>query len=305
MRASLTPYDYFLYAITVFAWSGSWYALKLQVGVVPVQVSLFWRFMIAAGVMLVWALIAKFPLRFNFVTHLKFAAMGTLMFCLNFALFYYASKWLASGLLSVVFSLVSVFNIMLAVLFLNLRPSANMVIGASLGFIGIAMMFWPVIAGQDIDANALIGFGLSVCGTLFFCLGNLISTSLQRQKVPVIAASTWGMAYGTAVTGIIALIQGDSFAIEWSVSYVGSMIFLAVVSSVIAFAAYLTLLGRIGSDRAGYAAVMFPVVALLISGWLEGYVLVPLAGAGLALVLIGNIFVLGKFRSRKSAKYIS
>lgn len=304
-RVPLTAYDYILYTITVLSWSGSWYALKLQVGVVPVQVSLFWRFLLAALIMLVWALIAKVRLRFPLVTHLRFAAMGALMFCLNFTLFYYASVWIASGLLSVVFSLASVFNIILAVLFLNLRPTLNMVIGASLGFTGIAMMFWPVIAGQEFDTNALIGLGLCITGTLFFCTGNLFSGSLQKAGIPIISASTWGMAYGACVTGLIALVQGDSFTIIWNASYIGSMVFLAVVSSVIAFAAYLTLLGRIGSDRAGYASVMFPVAALMISSWLEDYQMGALAALGLALVLIGNVFVLGKFSKKKQAQTTS
>ncbi len=301
-RTPLTAYDYLLYAITVLSWSGSWYALKLQVGVVPVQVSLFWRFVIASSIMLIWALVTRVNLRFPLTIHLKFVAMGIFIFCLNFTLFYYASNWIASGLLSVVFSLASVFNIILAVIFLKLRPTTNMIIGATFGFIGIAMMFWPLIAGQDFDVNALYGLAMCITGTLFFCIGNLISTSLQKAKISIIAASTWGMAYGACVTGLIALAQGDEFIMDWTISYVASLVFLAIISSVVAFAAYLTLLGRIGSDRAGYAAVLFPVIALLISSWLESYVLVPMAALGLVFVLVGNIFVLGKFKQRQSVK---
>ncbi len=298
-RSALTSYDYFLYTLTVLSWSASWYALKLQVGVVSVQVSLFWRFVLAASIMLVWALSTKVRLRFPLAFHLKFAAMGAFMFCLNFSLFYYASVWIASGLLSVVFSLASVFNILFAILFLNLRPTTNMMIGALLGFVGIAAMFWPVIAGQKFDQNALFGLAICILGTVFFCTGNLISASLQKTKVPIVSSSTWGMAYGAILTLIIALAKGDEFTIEWSVTYIGSLVFLAVVSSVIAFAAYLTLLGRIGSDRAGYAAVLFPVAALVISSYLEDYHMSMLAGFGLVLVLLGNVFVLGKVPERK------
>lgn len=294
-RSALTAYDYLLYATTVLAWSASWYALKVQVGAVPVQVSLFWRFAIAATIMLVWARLSAAPMRFPAGTHLKFALMGAFLFCLNFTMFYYASAYLASGLLSVVFSLASVFNILLAILFLGLRPTRNIVIGAAMGFCGIALIFWPVISGQTFNTTALFALALCIIGTLFFCTGNLISTALQRARIPIISASAWGMSYGAALSGLIALAQGDAFIIEPTFSYLGSLIFLATISSVIAFAAYLTLLGRIGSDRAGYATVMFPVLALLISGFLEDYRLSLLAGIGLVLVLTGNIFVLGKF----------
>ncbi len=295
-RNALTAYDYILYAIAVLSWSASWYALKLQVGVVPVQVSLFWRYALAAAIMIVWAVATRAPMRFSASTHLKFAGMGLLLFCINFALFYYASSYLASGLLSVVFSTASVFNILIAVIFLGVRPGANVYIGAILGVAGIGLMFWPIIAGQSFDQGALFGLGLCIAGTLSFCFGNLISASLQKAKISVISASTWGMGYGAVISALIAFVQGDQFIIEWTASYLVSLVFLAVVSSVIAFAAYLTLLGRIGSDRAGYATVVFPVIALIISSALEDYQMGATALAGLALVLVGNVFVLGRKR---------
>ncbi len=295
-RSSLTIFDYFLFIITVLAWSGSWYALKLQVGQVPVQVSLFWRYALAALIMMVWVVATRAPMRFSIAAHIKFLLMGALMFCINFALFYNASIYLASGLLSVVFSLASIFNIIIAALFLGLKPGLNVIIGALLGFIGIGMMFWPVVASQSFDTAALFGLGLCIAGTLCFCIGNLISATLQKEKISVVSASAWGMTYGAGLSALIAFAQGHEFVIDWSPSYIGSLIFLAVVSSVIAFAAYLTLLGRIGADRAGYATVLFPVIALLISTIMEDYRMTMLAVAGLAMVLLGNVFVLGKKR---------
>jgi drug/metabolite transporter (DMT)-like permease len=60
----------------------------------------------------------------------------------------------------------------------------------------------------------------------------------------------------------------------------------------VAFGAYLTLLGRIGAARAGYAMVMFPVVALVISFFFEGLQPRPSIFAGVALVLAGNLLIL-------------
>jgi drug/metabolite transporter (DMT)-like permease len=248
--------------------------------------------------MILWTMIVRSPMRFSLVAHVKFVFMGALMFCINFALFYNASIYLASGLLSVVFSLASVFNIIIAVLFFGLKPGANVVIGALLGFSGIGMMFWPVVAQQSFDAAAFFGLGLCIAGTLCFCTGNLISASLQKSKVPVVSASAWGMTYGAGLSGLITFAQGDAFTIDWSITYISSLVFLAIVSSVIAFAAYLTLLGRIGADRAGYATVLFPVIALMISAIMEDYRMSMLAVAGLALVLLGNVFVLGNRRRK-------
>jgi drug/metabolite transporter (DMT)-like permease len=69
---------------------------------------------------------------------------------------------------------------------------------------------------------------------------------------------------------------------------------LAIFGSVIAFGAYLTLLGRIGAHKAGYVTVMFPVVAVILSMAFEGLRLSGTIVTGTTLVLLGNLLVLKK-----------
>src|ERR1700682_6041986 len=107
------PVDYGLYALTVLAWSASWFAISLQVGIVSPEVNLVWRFSIATVPMFAWVLLSRRTLGFPLSDHLRFAALGVLMFSSNFLLFYYGALYLVSGLLSVVFSLASVVNMLL------------------------------------------------------------------------------------------------------------------------------------------------------------------------------------------------
>jgi drug/metabolite transporter (DMT)-like permease len=72
------------------------------------------------------------------------------------------------------------------------------------------------------------------------------------------------------------------------------LLYLSIFGSIIAFGAYLTLVGRIGADRAAYATVLFPLVALVISSIYEDFQWTQLALAGVALILIGNIMVVGR-----------
>jgi drug/metabolite transporter (DMT)-like permease len=72
------------------------------------------------------------------------------------------------------------------------------------------------------------------------------------------------------------------------------LIYLAVFGSILAFGSYLTLVGRIGADKAAYAAVLFPVIALGISTLFENYQWSSRAVFGFALVLLGNYIVLTK-----------
>jgi len=62
----------------------------------------------------------------------------------------------------------------------------------------------------------------------------------------------------------------------------------------VAFIAYLALINRVGAGRAAYVTVLFPVVALTVSTFLEGYVWTPIGATGLAMVLLGNITIFAR-----------
>lgn len=285
-------YDALLYAITVFAWSTSWIAMKAQIVSVAPEVSLVWRFVISAAAMWIWVVIRRERVSFPWREHLGFAALGFFIFSMNFNLFYHGAQGLPSGLLSVVFSLASVINLLMGFVIFRQSISTRVLIGGLLGFSGVAAMFWPRIAGADFDLAAAGGLALCVAGTTFFCAGNMVSSAVQKRGIPVLAATAWGMTWAVVFLVFAAVVQGEAFVFDTSVSYVVSLLWLSIVSSVAAFWAYLTLLGRIGAARAGYATVMFPVFALAISTVFEGYVWTGPAIVGLVAVLLGNLFVL-------------
>jgi drug/metabolite transporter (DMT)-like permease len=284
--------DLTLYAATVFVWGTSWIAIRMQLGVVAPEVSTLWRFLIATAVMAVWLAARREPMRFSGGDHAHFAAAGVLLFSTNFVLFYYAGLTVPSGLLAVVFSLASVMNLALGALFLGQPIEPRVAAGGALGVIGVGLLFWPQITAVGAGRDALVGLAFAVGGTMSFCLGNLVSTLIQRRGVPVVAANGWGMGYGVAALLLLCLATGAAFEVEPTLRYWASLIYLAIFASVVAFACYVTLLRRIGGARAAYATVLFPVLALAISTALEGYRWTPLAVAGVVFTLAGNLIVL-------------
>jgi drug/metabolite transporter (DMT)-like permease len=288
----MTSRDLLLYALTVIAWSTSWIGVRLQLGVVAPEVSLVWRFGLATILMFAWAMISGAQLAFPARVHARFALLGLLIFGLNFLLFYYGGLTTPSGLLAVVFSTASLFNLVLARPLLGQPIERRVLIGAVLGSAGVLAMFAPrILAGGD-EPGALKGLAFCIAGTLSFCLGNMVSATIQRSGVRVVSASTWGMLYGTLLLAMFAAVRGQAFIVEPTLAYIGALLWLSIVASVIAFAAYLTLLGRIGAGRAGYATVLFPVFALMISTVAEDYRWTAPALLGLVLVLVGNVVVL-------------
>jgi drug/metabolite transporter (DMT)-like permease len=120
----------------------------------------------------------------------------------------------------------------------------------------------------------------------------LTSGRAQAAGVPVVQANAYGMAYGTLLLTGFCLVRGASFDFDPSFPYVASLAFLAVFATVIGFWSYLTLLGRIGADRAAYVTVLFPIVALALSTAFEGYRWTLAAAAGIVLTVLGNVLIL-------------
>ncbi|MCC6948025.1 MAG: DMT family transporter [Bradyrhizobiaceae bacterium] len=286
--------DLALFATVVIVWGTSWLPLRLQLGVVAPEVSGVWRFGFAAIVMFGWLLAAGARIRFGLADHFRFALLGALLFCFNFLLAYYSGFYLTSGLLAVVFSLAAVINPLLAAVLWRTPPETRVVLGAILGAGGVALLFGPEILATEASRDTLIGLMLVFGATLFFCSGNILSAAYQLRGIPVLPANTWCMFYGTLWFALIALLRGESFIVEWSARYFLSIAYLAIPSTVVAFAAYLTLLGRIGAGRAAYSTVLVPVVALVVSTLFESYQWTLAAALGVLLVVVGNAIVLSR-----------
>jgi drug/metabolite transporter (DMT)-like permease len=310
-RSQLAGTDYLLYGITIFGWSTSWIAIHMQLGIVAPEVSLVWRFGLSAIVMFIWALLARVRIVFPLRAHPQFLALGLFLFGINYLGFYYGGRSTPSGLLALVFSCAALFNIVLGLALFGQTASQHVTIGAAAGLAGVFLMFAPRIFSEQFDQSALLGLGLCVLATLSFCIGNMFSIAIQKKGITIVAINAWGMTYGTLFLAFFAFARGQRFVLEPSWTYVTSLLWLSLVASAVVFMCYLTLLGRIGAARAGYATVVVPVFALLISTFVEDFRWSAASLAGLALAIIGNVLVMrkgsvtnGRTDTRKPAEQI-
>lgn len=286
--------DLLLYSLTVLVWGSSWLAIKYQLGVVAPEVSLVYRFAIAAAIMIVVCVAGRRPMRFPLRAHLRMAALGLFLFSTNYVFIYLGSQHLTSGLVAVAFSTVVAMNILLGALLFRAPIRPRVAVGAAVGLVGITIVFWPEIAAFDLSSAGTLGLVLALTGTTSASLGMLTSGRAQATGLPVIQANAYGMGYGTLFLTGFCLVRGTPFDFDASFPYVTSLLFLAVLATVVGFWSYLTLLGRIGADRAAYVAVLFPIVALALSTAFEGYHWTLVAAGGIALTLLGNVMILSR-----------
>jgi drug/metabolite transporter (DMT)-like permease len=281
-----------LYAITTLIWGSTWLAITFQLGQVAPAVSVVWRFALSALVLFAYAAWRRFPLRFPLRHHVWIAAQGVFMFGLSYVCVYLAEGDLTSGLVAVVFSIIVFWNIIGMRAFFGTPVNPTTLLAAALGVAGVVLVFWPEIADFSTSDRALGGFTLALIGTVAASLGNMTAMRNQQHHIPIVPLMAWAMLYGTIVIAGYAALSGDAFSFEWSVPYVASLVYLALFGSVLAFGFYLTLIKRIGADRAGYIGAAVPIVALLLSTLFEDLRWQASMVVGVLLCVAGNVLIL-------------
>jgi drug/metabolite transporter (DMT)-like permease len=284
------------YLIPVLIWGSTWLAIKYQLGIVPPELSIAYRFSLAAILLFVYAAVRRLPLKFTRRQHALMALEGFLLFSFNYILVYLAEGYLTSGLVSILFSTIIITNVIFGALFLGSPVRVRVVVGALVGILGIAVIFYPELSSFDLSGGGGLGVVLAFVSVVSASLGNILSAHNQRNDLPVIQTNAFGMAYGAAFMFILAFINGAPLTFDPSLSYVSALLFLALFGSVFAFGAYLTLLGRIGADRAAYVTVLYPIISLSLSTMFEGLTWDMSQVAGVVFVILGNAIVLTKVR---------
>ncbi|ASP39143.1 EamA family transporter [Bacterioplanes sanyensis] len=290
-----------LYLITVLIWGTTWIAIKLQLGEVAVQASILYRFALAGVVMFAVLLLLRRLQPMKAVDHGFCVLQGACLFSINFFCIYNATHYISSGLMSVIFSMATVMNMVNARLWFGQTPSVKNLAGAAIGLTGIATLFWPHIHFQDGGSEALLGIALGMTGTYLFSSGNMISVRHQKNGLRPPTTNAWSMFYGVCLMSALIAAMDVPLTFSSEPAYVWALVYLAIPGTVIGFTAYLMLVGRIGADRAAYATVMFPVVALTVSTLYEGYQWSLPAVLGVCLVISGNILIFARWPVRSSS----
>ena len=202
-----------------------------------------------------------------------------------------------SGLVSVIFSLATIFNAINARIFFGDKIRPQTILAGLIGATGLVLLFWRDLT-INYDTDVIQGVGWATTGTLFFSIGNMMSRKNSMYGVNPITANSWGMCIGAIILVTIAGVTGSNFAIPNSPTYIWALIYLAIIGAVVGFSTYLMMLARIGSDRAAYTTVLFPVVALIMSTLFEGFEWHTTAFLGTAFTIIGNLVMFARFPRR-------
>jgi len=283
-----------LYFVVLLAWGSSWFAISFQLGDVAPQVSIAWRFLLASFMLFIWCYARGLKLSFSWRAHSSWLLLGFFLFCVNYICAYFGTFYLASGLVCLIFSTLTLFTVFNGFIFFKKPIRLPILFGAIVGILGLSIIFSNEISNTDwsLESGIVKGFLWMLLATFFASIGMLLSGQMQARKMPLVQSNAFSMLYGSLIIVTYVSVSDISFSFSTSYSYVISLIYLSLVASVIGFGVYLKLVGNIGADKASYVNIFTPTIALFLSTLFENYQWSWTGLVGVALIIIGNIIVL-------------
>ena len=292
-----------IFAATVVIWGSTWIMMKYQLadGAVAPAASLTYRYALAGAAVLAGAALAGKRVHLTVPQMGWCALQGALMFSVNYWLTYLAAAHLTTGVVSVFFAGTSAMTMLIALVAFRRIPQGRAALGACLGVTGTALVFWPEIRGLPMDGPEVTSGLLLVLSVFLFACGGLVGARNLGAGMPRYATIGWGMVFGGLWMACLTLARGEEFGFAVTLPYIGSLVWLVVLGSGLVFMLYFILVERIGPERAAYATVMFPLVALVISTFAEDYHWPTLALVGVPLAILGNLLVLWQGKAASPA----
>ena len=234
-----------------------------------------------------------YPLKFSWRIHRAFLAGGLFLYALDYTFLYAAQQHIVSALLALMSSSVVYFNVVLRRVLLGKPIRFDVLVGATLGFVGIAAIFVPELKGMEQQSYVMLGILFALGSFTSASVGNIVSEK-TLETVPVVSFNFYTMLYGSGLIGLGLLVTQTPLVLPSAPSFYIALCYLAVFGSVIAFGCYMKLVQQMGSDRAAYVVLIYPLVALIVSTIFEDYQWSMLSAVGVLLILLGNACAMGK-----------
>jgi len=283
------------YLSVVLIWGTTWFAIQTQINGTAPHLAVGLRMALASSIFFLLAIANGVSLRLTRRLAGSVLVHGLCFFGFNYVAVYEGSQYMTSGVVAVVFSVSVPFNIVAEWVLMGTRPRLSSWLAAAVGMFGVALVFSAELETALLIDGVLGGAALVVLAAALVSVGNVLSARLVSGEMTSIGLNAYGMAVGTAAILFWGVVSNADWTLEITPTWLMGYSYLVLIGSVLAFWIYMRILPSIGPLAGAYVVVLSPVVALCISGALEGLQLGVAVVVGAVLLLLGNsILVLRK-----------
>jgi len=283
-------------------WGSTWIVIRSQLGAVPPQWSVTYRFALAAVAMATVALWKGDGLKIGRGGLPAAIFLGFTQFCINFNAVYLAERHITSGVVATVFALLLIPASLMGWAFLGHRPSKRFAWSSLVAVSGVALLFVHEVREHRTDAHEIaVGIGITLVGMMGAAIANVGQARPEIRRFPLFPMLAWSMAAGAVIDALIAFAMTGPPVFDARPGYWLGVVYLALFASVLTFSLYYPVIRRIGPAKAAYSSVLVPIIAMGFSTWLEDYRWTGLTIAGAVLALGGMAVALRRDRSEVPA----
>lgn len=269
----------------VLVWSTTALAINWSVAGVPYPLALLSRFAVAALAGFALLGLAQRPWRMSrrLGRVWLFSGLGTSasMLCS-----YWASQYIASGIVAVVFGLIPLATALFARWWLAERLDRHELVGIALGVTGLATLFSEHL---HFDASGIPGLAALL---LAVALQSAVAVRLKAEAAALdpFAVNAGALTVCAVVTGIAWLAHGAPLASgPVDVRALAAIGYLSLIGSVLGFGVYYWLIRECRPGQVAVLSLVSPAAALWLGHALNAEAVSARVLAGTGLILVGLV----------------
>jgi drug/metabolite transporter (DMT)-like permease len=272
-----------MYGLLVLIWSSTWVAIKIGLEDCPPLLGAGVRFVLAGLVLLMIAAVQRRPLGTD---RLLVAVLALAPFAFAYGLVYWGEQYVPSGLAAVLFGILPLYVALLGTVLLHDEPlRAPLLVGVLIGIGGLSLAFLESVELGSAEKAALGATALALA-PLGAALGS-IAQKRRAGRLDAVVLNGWAMLMGGLLLLPVSALSEDWGEFVWSAESVGSIAYLALFGSAIAFVTLTVLLRQISAMAMSFLAMLLPFGALVFGAALYDEAITARAVAGAMLVATG------------------
>jgi drug/metabolite transporter (DMT)-like permease len=282
-----------LYAMLVLIWSSTWVGIKFGLEDCPALLGAGVRFALAGAVLLALAAVQRRPLQTDW---LLAALLAAAPFAFAYGLVYWGEQYVPSGLAAVLFGVLPLYTALIAAIVLPDEPlTVWLLVGVLIGIAGLALAFLESVElGADKAALGAAALALSPLGA---AVGS-IAQKRRAGELDAVVLNGWAMLAGGLLLLVVSAPTEDWGEFAATPESLGSIAYLALFGSAVAFVTLTVLLRHITALAVSFLAMLLPFGALAFGALLYDEPITARALAGAALVAAGLTTAQWSRRSR-------
>jgi drug/metabolite transporter (DMT)-like permease len=282
--------DFLAFAAIYLLWGGTFLAIRIAVLEIPPLFTAGMRFFVA-GLLLYGFMRLRGHARPSRPEWRNLALIGLLMFVLTYGPLFWAEQYVTSSMTAVIEATLPVTTIALEVLVFRTQPLQWRVgLGVATGFVGVMLLLLHNSAQQLAPAPCLVILGAGIA----WSLGTVLSKQLTFPASRPLSAGAQMMLGGIILLGL-SLGAGEMHPFpRVTASAALALLYLVTFGSLIAYTAYVWLLGRFSATRVSSHAYVNPLIAVALGHFAAGEVVTARSIIASCIIVASVLLILAK-----------